>query len=623
MALKRLKDIIIGAPIRTWEYGERQLNKIRALAALSPDSLSSIAYANQEIYIALAAAGAVGLSMSFTVVLAIVAILVMLTISYHQTIHGYPSGGGSYIVAHENLGQRTGLVAAMALMIDYLLVVAVSLTAGVEAISSAFPALIPYRVLISLFILAILVIINLRGAREAGTVMSIPVYLFLFTYIPMLAFGLWRAIVEGPGDLEVVAPAAVQPLTLILLLHAFSSGCTALTGVEAISNAVPAFKEPKSQNAGKTLIIMSFLVGVLFFGSAGLTQYLAVIPAGHETILSALSHRILGEGALYLLVQVSTLLILAVAANTSFTDFPRVAALLANDSYIARQLSNLGDRLVFTNGIFLLSAMAAILIIVFNGQSHPLIPLFAVGAFLSFTLSQAGMVVHWWRLKGRSWLLKAVINGVGSFTTLSALAIIGISKFYDGAWFTFILIPLGVYVFLRIHQYYREFDIQMSPIAIDHLPKLGRSLERAIIPISHINQLTVDSVVLASRVADSVMAVHVEVTEGSGAALQEQWQRLWPKIPFFIVPSPYRSVTEPLIEFIEKSDLMNSWEPSAVVLPSFVTEKWWQAALHNQTTWWIRQAIVEANRRTGLERTIIEVPHLLQHEDFHLTQIFR
>ncbi len=612
MDLKRLKDIIIGKPLPTTEYGERQLNKVRALAALSPDALSSIAYANQEIYLGLIAAGAIGLSMSFTLGVAITAILAMLALSYYQTIHGYPSGGGSYIVARENLGKRAGLIAAVALLIDYLLVAAVSLTAGVEAIASAYPVLYPYRVEISLLILAILVIINLRGTREAGTAMSIPVYLFLFTYIPMLVFGVVRAIIEGPGNLVTTAPAAIQPLTIILLLHAFSSGCTALTGVEAISNAVPAFEKPKAENAGKTLLVMSALVGVLFLGSIGLTQYLAVIPGQNETILSALAHRILGEGPLYVLIQVSTMLILAVAANTSFTDFPRVTALLAQDSYIARQLSNLGDRLVFANGMLLLSAVTAILIIVFNGYSHALIPLFAVGAFLAFTLSQAGMVAHWWRIHGRHWQIKSLINGLGSFTTLSALLIIGTSKFLDGAWFTLILIPLGVYTFLRIRQHYTEFDIQMSLGSIEHITKLGRSLERAAIPVSHINQGIVDAVSLASRVANDVIGVHIELIEGSSKALEEEWKRLWPNIPLYIIYSPYRSVVEPLIKFLEESDMMNNWEPTAVVLPAFVTVKWWQAALHNQTTWWIRQAIINSNQISGVERTIIEVPYLLK-----------
>jgi amino acid transporter len=612
MDLKRLKEIIIGTPLATKEYGEQQLNKIRALAALSPDALSSIAYANQEIFLALVAAGSIGLSMSFTLGLAITTILAMLTLSYYQTIHGYPSGGGSWIVARENLGEHAGLIAAAALLLDYLLVAAVSLTAGVEAIASAFPALWPHRVAISLLILIVLVIINLRGTREAGTVMSIPVYFFLLTYIPMLAFGAVRAILEGPGDLMMVAPAAVQPLTLVLLLHAFSSGCTALTGVEAISNAVPAFEKPKSENAGKTLIVMSALVGVLFLGSIGLTQYLAVTPSQNETILSALAHRILGEGPLYVLIQVSTLLILAVAANTSFTDFPRVTALLAQDSYIARQLSNLGDRLVFANGMLLLSLATAILIIVFNGYSHALVPLFAVGAFLAFTLSQAGMVVHWWRIHGRHWQIKSLINGLGAFTTLSALLIIAASKFYDGAWITFILIPAGVYTFLRIHQYYKNFDTQMSPGSIEHYLKLGRSLERAAIPVSHINQGTVNAVALASRVAKDVMGIHVELTEGGSETLVEEWKLLWPNIPLYIVASPYRSVTEPLVKFLEESDMMNSWEPTSVVLSTFVTNKWWQAALHNQTNWWIRQTIINTNRSSGIERTIIEVPYLLK-----------
>ncbi len=612
MDLKRLRDIIIGSPLPTREYGEQQLNKVRALASLSPDALSSIAYANQEIFLGLVAAGAIGLSMSFTLGLTITAILVMLTLSYYQTIHAYPSGGGSWIVARENLGERAGLVAAVALLIDYLLVAAVSLTAGVEAIASAFPALWPHRVAIALLILIALVIINLRGTREAGTIMSIPVYLFLFTYIPMLAFGVVRAILEGPGDLTVVAPAAIQPLTLILLLHAFSSGCTALTGVEAISNAVPAFEKPKSQNAGETLIVMSVLVGVLFIGSIGLTQYLAVIPGQNETILSALAHRILGDGPLYLLIQISTLLILAVAANTSFTDFPRVTALLAHDSYIARQLSNLGDRLVFANGMLLLSSATALLIIVFNGYSHALVPLFAIGAFLAFTLSQAGMVAHWWRLHGSHWQIKSLINGLGSFTTLSALVIIGASKFYDGAWVTFLLIPLGVYLFLQIHKYYRSFDAEMSPGSIEHYEKLGRSLERAAVPVSHINQGTVEAVALASRIASAVMGVHIELIQGSSKELEEEWKQLWPDIPLFIVPSPFRSVAEPLVKFLEESDVMNSWESTSVVLINFVTNRWWQAALHNQTTWLIRQAIINANRSSGVERMIIEVPFLLK-----------
>ena len=614
LTLKRLKDLIIGVPLPTKEFGERQLNKIRALAAFSPDALSSIAYANQEIFLALVAAGAAGLAMSFVIGLVIVLILAILTMSYFQTIHGYPSGGGSWIVARENIGKRAGLVAAAALLLDYLLVAAVSLTAGVEAIASAFPFLWPHRIHISLLILVIITLINLRGTRESGTAMAIPVYLFLFTYIPMLVYGFIRAIFEGPGSLVLVAPPAIEPLTIVLLLHAFSSGCTALTGVEAISNGVPAFEAPKSTNAGKTLISMSIFMGILFLGSIGLTQYFAVIPVGEETILSALAHRILGDGPLYILIQTSTLLILAVAANTSFADFPRVTALLAQDSYIARQLSNLGDRLVYSNGMLLLATATAVLIVIFGGYSHALVPLFAVGAFLAFTLSQSGMIVHWWRIRGNQWLIKAIINGMGAMLTASALIVIGVSKFLDGAWLTFIIIPVVVFVFLRIRQHYSDFDAQMSPRSIKpHILKKGiMSLQCVAIPVSHINQGTVAAIAFARRVAKNVMAVHVELQEGSSKDLIVEWKRLWPQIPLYIIPSPYRSVTEPLLNFLEEADKNLKGESTAVVLPAFVPAKWWQAALHNQTTWRIRQAIINASRRTGIERTIIEVPYLLK-----------
>jgi amino acid transporter len=612
---KRLRDILLGSPLPTVEAGERTLKNYQALAVLSPDALSSIAYANEEIFLALVIAGAAGLSMSFTLGVAIVGILVILTISYYQTIQGYPSGGGSWIVARENLGKHAGLVAAAALIIDYLLLAAVSLTSGVQAIASAFPFLWPYHVPLSLLILAVIALVNLRGTREAGNVIAIPVYLFIFTYIPMLLFGTVRLVLDGPGDLVAASPAALEPLTLVLLLHAFATGCTALTGVEAISNAVPVFQTPKSKNAGKTLIVMSVLVAVLFLGSIGLTQFLAVVPADNETILSALARRLLGDGPLYLLIQFATLLILAVAANTSFTDFPRVAALLAHDSFIARQLSFLGDRLVFANGIYLLSGAVALLIIMFGGESHALVPLFAVGAFLAFTLSQMGMVVHWWRLKGAHWRLKSFINGLGAVVTGSALVIIGFSKFWDGAWITFILIPSLVFIFLGIRHYYDDFDAQMSPESIrspiswDYVT----SLERAAVPVSHINRGTVDAIAFARLIANNVMGVHVEITEADSIFLKAEWEHYWPDIPLHIIKTPYRSIAEPLLGFLEEVDLAkDDGQLTAIILPAFVTVKWWQAFLHTQTTFQIRRAVNDANRESGQNRTIVEVPYLLE-----------
>src|ERR1700690_3022440 len=400
-----IKDFIIGPSLPSTSTGHRQLNKILALAAFSPDALSSIAYANQEIYLGLIIAGSAGLAYAWPIGLTITGLLVLVALSYFQTIHGYPSGGGSYIVARSNLGTLPGLVAAAALLLDYILNAAVSLTAGVAAIASAFPVLWPYRVTLALLLLAIITIINLRGLRETGVVMAVPVYLFLITYLSMLAYGAVRLWIDGPTPLKIVTPQIVEPLTLVLVLHAFATGCTALTGVEAISNGVPAFKTPQSKNAGQTLIIMALLMGILFVGSIGLTQFMGVVAGPDETILSALSRRLLGNGFLYLIIQFSTLLILTVAANTSFADFPRVNAILAGDDFLPRQLRGLGDRLVFTNGILFLAFATGILILIFGGETHLLVPLFAIGPFLAFTLSQAGMVVHWYREKGKGWLL--------------------------------------------------------------------------------------------------------------------------------------------------------------------------------------------------------------------------
>ncbi|MCJ7731414.1 APC family permease, partial [Candidatus Bathyarchaeota archaeon] len=541
--------------------------------------------------------------------------------SYYQTIHAYPSGGGSWIVASENLGIKAGLYAAAALLIDYILVSAVSLTAGVEAIASAFPILLPYRVEIALLILAILLVINLRGTSEAGAVISVPVYIFLFTYIPMLAYGVLKALRDGPGELALVAPQALQPLTLALLVHTFSSGCAALTGVEAISNAVPAFKEPKSKNASNVLLVMSAILSVLFLASIGLTQYFAVIPRAEETVLSALARHILGDGPLYVLSQFATLLILSVAANTAFIDFPRVVALLANESYVPRQLSNLGDRLVFANGVYLLSAITAALIILFKGNSHALIPLFTVGAFFAFTLSQFGMVVHWRRIRGAGWRLKSFVNGLGGLATLTALLIIASSKFFDGAWITIIIIPLAVSLFLRVCNYYKGFDAQISSWDIIENLKENRYIERSVVPVSHINQGTIDAVHLATKASKKAIGVHVIFTENKRDEVIDEWNKRFPRVPLHIIHSPYRSVSKSLVNFLEDLDKKSGGEPTTVILPTFVTNRWWQMLLHNQTNWWIRTSIRESNRKNGVDRKIIEVPYMLREIDFKKFQM--
>jgi amino acid transporter len=612
MLINRIKHILIGNPLSTQQLAEKRLNKVRALAAFSPGALSSIAYANQEIYLGLVVAGSAGLASSWPIALAITILLVIVAISYYQTIEGYPSGGGSYVVARENLGDLAGQVAAAALLIDYLLTAAVSLTAGVEAIASAFPTLWPHRVVLSLVILAIITLANLRGLQETGTVMALPVYLFLFTYLLMLAYGLVQLALKGPANLTIASPPAIHPLTTFLILRAFATGCTAFTGVEAISNGVPAFQPPESRNAGKTLIVMAILMGLLFLGSIGLTQSLAVIAQPDETILSALSHRLLGDQPSYFLVQISIMLILAVAANTSFAGFPRLASILAKDGYMPRQLTNLGDRLVYTNGILLLALATGALIFVFEGDTHLLIPLFAVGVFLAFTLSQLGMVRHWHRLRGKNWLLKAFANGLGALATGVTVLIVGFSKFLEGAWITVLFLLIFIIAFQRIQKHYKEVSAQLSlhglPPSIRPYPK-----PRIVIPISGVHRVTIEAVSFALSISNDITAVYVELEPGRAQAVRNTWQRWWPDIPLVILESPYRSILGPLLNFLDQTDRQhNDGQLATVLLPEFVPAKWWQGLLHNQTTWLMKTALLYRRRSLGYQRVIIELPFHLK-----------
>lgn len=613
MIVDRLRYLFLGPPLPTQSLAHQRLNKAQALAAFSPDALSSIAYANQEIYLGLVVAGAAGLSLSWPIGLAITGLLVLVALSYRQTIYGYPSGGGSYTVARENLGTVPGLVAAAALVADYTLTAAVSLTAGVAAIASAFPSLWPHRVVLSLALLLVLTLLNLRGLRETGTAMAIPVYLFLFAYLPLLAYGTVRLLVEGQASLEMVAPPATQAVTPLLVLRTFSAGCTALTGIEAISNGVPFFRPPEANNAAKTLTAMAVLMAILFAGSIGLTQGLAVIPRADETILSALARRLLGSGPAYLLIQCSTLLILAVAANTSFAGFPRLAAVLAKDGFLPRQLANLGDRLTFANGILLLSALTGGLIVLFEGDPHALIPLFAVGVFLAFTLSQFGMVVHWWRARGRGWWLKALLNGVGGIATALTVVVIGTSKFVEGAWITLSFIPLLVLGFLRVRAHYRELARQLSlshglPPALEAPPR-----PRVVIPISGVHRGIVDAVNFARAIGREVTAVYVELEPGSGEKVQQTWEGWWPDVPLVVLPSPYRSVVGPLLDFLDETDRQhNDGQQAAIILPEFVPARWWHNLLHNQTAWLLKAALLYRRRRLGFQRVIIDIPYHLR-----------
>ncbi len=611
--MRNLREFLIGEPLPTFKLKGERLDKVRALAALSPDALSSIAYANQEIYLGLVVAGGAALNLSLPIALAIALLLVILTLSYSQTINAYPGGGGSYTVARENLGKLPGLIAAAALLIDYVLTAAVSLTAGVAAIASAFPVLWPHRVIIALILLAIITLANLRGLREAGTLIAIPVYLFVAAYLGMIAYGLVRMLTEVPTVVPAATLPASQPLTLILILHTFSSGCTALTGVEAISNGVTIFKPPETSNARQTMMVMAALMGILLLGSIGLTQHFGIIAGSEETILSATARHILGSGFFYLFVQVTTLLILVVAANTSFVDFPRVAQLLARDGYLPRQLTHLGDRLVFSNGILLLSGLTAFLVIAFGGDSHALIPLFAVGVFLAFTLSQAGMVLHWLRERGAGWRLKAFFNGLGTVTTAITLLVVAVSKFLDGAWIVALLIPLIVLVFRSIEIHYKRIGPQLSLRGLTPERDAALLAPRVVLPVSGVHRGVIKALDFACSISNRVTAVYIEVDPQTTEKVRQEWKEWGRDMPLVVLPCPYRSIVHTLLEFLEQADReSDDGQKAVLVLPEFIPANWWENLLHNQTAWMIKLVLLYERRRYGSGRVIVDVPFHLR-----------
>ncbi len=608
----KIKNILIGSPLPTQQLSERRLSNFFALAAFSPDALSSIAYANQEIYLGLLVAGSAGLALAFPIGVTIALLLVIVAISYIQTIQGYPKGGGSYQVARENLGKTSGLIAAGSLLIDYVLTAAVSLTAGVEAIASAFPPLWPYKVELSLILLGAITLANLRGTQESGKIMAIPVYLFLVAYIPLILIGLFRLITGGIQPLEAVAPTASQPITLFLILHAFATGCTALTGIEAMSNGVPAFRPPEVKNAQRTLLVMAILMVILFVGSVGLTQFLAVTAHSEETILSALARKILGNSPAYYIIQIATLSILAVAANTSFAGFPRLAAILAGDNYLPRHFTSLGDRLVFTNGIYALFSATAILIILFRANSHRLIPLFAVGVFAAFTLSQLGMVKHWLKIRGKNWRTKATINGIGAAITGLTMLVVGYSKFLEGAWITILGITGFVLVFIRINNHFAEVRKQLS---LHGLPPSLRPYppQRVVIPIAGIHRGMIEAVDFARGISKDVTGIYIDFEPGSGELVKKEWERWFPDIPLEVRQSPFRSMIGPLLDFLDETDrIHNDGQLAVVVLPEFVPAHWWHRFLHNQTSVLIKNALLYRRREYGFQRAIIDIPYHLR-----------
>jgi amino acid transporter len=621
--LADLKALVIGSPFATSQAINERLTKIKALAIFSSDVLSSSAYATEEILIVLLLAGSGALSNALPIAGLIALLLAIVTISYRQTIKAYPSGGGAYIVAHENLGQTPGLVAAAALMVDYVLTVAVSVAAGVAAITSAAPGLFDVRVPIGVLVVALFALGNLRGVRESGTLFAAPTYFFVLAMGTMIVVGVIKvALGDAPGSLLDGAPpkeqvAATQGLSLWLILRAFSSGSAALTGTEAISNGVPAFKPPESHNARITLTTMAFILGFLLLGITFLSSRYGVVPNEEETVVSMLGKGVLGENALYYAYQAATALVLFLAANTSFADFPRVSAILANDRFMPRQFAFKGDRLAFSRGIIFLAGAASLLLIAFSGEVTRLIPLYAIGVFVSFTLSQSGMVRHWWRLRESGWRRSMVINGVGAAATAVVAVIITSTKFTHGAWISILLMVGLMFLFTRIRHHYDWFEEQVHiegdapprdiPITVPRDRPPAR--EHIVVPVDVINKVSLAAIAFVRELSGRATAVHVTDDREEAEGLRKRWEELIQDVPLLIIESPYRAFVAPMLAYVGSLQRAEPGTKITVVLPAFVPRHWWERSLHNQD---VQRLKPHLKKIPGVR--VIDLPYRLEEE---------
>jgi amino acid transporter len=599
-----VKRLLVGRALRTEQASHERLTKKTALAVFSSDALSSTAYATEEILLVLAVAATATSGASFTYVIPVsVAIAVLLGIvatSYRQTIHAYPSGGGAYIVAKENLGTTPGLIAGASLLVDYVLTVSVSIAAGVAAITSAaqgtrYAWLAEHRVVLCLVFIAFIAIANLRGVRESGALFATPTYVFVVSFLFMIAFGLFHYFTEGApmlaeGELKTAEGYSLQPLTLFLLLGAFSNGCAALTGIEAISNGVQAFKKPEARNAATTLVWMALLLTTMFLGTSVMAYLYHVHPKESETVISQFA-RIMFNGPLgwfYYVVQAATAAILVLAANTAFADFPRLSSLLARDRFLPRQLANRGDRLVFSNGIAILAVFSGLLVIAFGGDTSRLIPLYAIGVFLSFTLSQSGMVVH--GLRERAKRGSIFINGIGALATFIVLCVFVATKFIHGAWIVVVVIPLLVWLFRAIQKHYLMVAKQLSTEGLEQLRPIKNTV---IVPISGIHRGVVCALQYAQSIAsDRVQAVYVDFEEEATHSLKDKWERWGAGVQLVVLPSPYRELTRPLLRHITRLRKENRDNMITVVVPEFIPARWWQHFLHNQSSLLLKGALL-------------------------------
>jgi amino acid transporter len=590
------KREIVGAPIPSHRAHHERFSRTTGLAVLSSDPLSSVAYATEEVLRVLTVGGTAALALVTPIGAVIAAMLAIVAFSYRQTIYAYPNGGGAYIVAKDNLGRMPSLIAAAALLIDYVLTVAVSVAAGVAAITSAAPRWSLNPVYISLAFVMILMLGNLRGVRESGRLFAAPTYFFVGAMLLMISVGAFRYLTGAataaplPANPLPLGSGGIGALGVFTILTAFSNGCTAMTGVEAVSNGVPAFRPPESRNAASTLVTMAVMAITMFLGITLLAHAYGVVPSETETVISQIARTSFGGGTLlYYAVQVSTMLILVLAANTAYADFPRLASIVARDGFLPRQFMNQGDRLAFSNGIVILSGLAAVLLIAFGGDTHALIPLYMIGVFVSFTLSQAGMVVHWRRLRPAGWHSSAIINGVGAVVTGVVLIVVAMTKAFEGAWIVLVMLPLLVTLFMITRRHYAAVAAALTlrewrPERLHH--------HTVVVPIGGLQRAVVRALTYASMLSPDVRAVYVDVNADTTAALKRDWKCWGQNTELVVIDSPDRSLVDPLLSYVEcvRAEDRDGWV--TVVLPEFVPRRLWHHLLHNQHALLIKGALL-------------------------------
>ena len=593
--LANVKRLLFGRPLPSDRLEHERLDKKTALAVLSSDAISSVAYATEQILLVLAVLGTAALGYVIPISAVIVGLLVLVALSYRQTVFAYPDGGGSYTVAKENLGRRQGLTAAAALITDYILTVAVSISGGIAAITSAYPALKAHTVALGIAAIFLLMLVNLRGVRESGMAFSVPTYVFIALMLALLATGVLRS-VRGDIPTAVVGSTATAPASgpigfafIFLILRAFAEGCVAMTGTEAISNGVGAFRAPRSRNAATTLAWMAAILATFFIGTSFLARHYGVMPTIHETVLSQLGRQVFGNGVAYFGLQYATFAILVLAANTAFADFPRLSSLLARDGFMPRQFAARGDRLAFSNGIIALALVAMLLVWIFRGDTSALIPLYAIGVFLCFTLSQAGMVRRWLTTREGAWRWKAMLNGVGAVATGVVAIVQIVTKFSSGAWIVVLVIPLIILALSRIHRHYERFAREIE--FRGHAPLMFLH-HTAVVPVNGITKATAGALVYATTIADDVRAAYVEVEPEGTEQLRSRWESWDIGVGLVVLHSPYRSILRPLVDYVNGLIARREADLVTVVVPEIMPHRWWEHLLHNKTALFIRTAFL-------------------------------